>query len=463
MTITLEPAGVRELPTPPENPLPFWEKARAIRSFAAGFEELRDAGGPVSRLSMGPKWLFPPVVVVTSPSGGRDMLGRTDSFTEKKTSFHQELRNLFGDHLFSLPRDQWLPRRRSLQPVFTKQHVREFGCHMTQSARTACDRWGDDAEIDLDVQCRLMALRAVGRSLFGIDLDAHSAAIAEALQTAFTYVTARALRPVRAPRWLPTPARRRAYRAIRRLHDLAHETLTLSRREPDNAAPLVRALMDARDPDTGNPLSDIDICHELILFMLAGHDTTSTALSYALWQLGLNKQVQDRMRTEVHALGHADPTSEDVPLLPYTGQVLQESLRLCPPASAIGRLAVHDVEIEGYRVEAGTIVAFGVWAVQRDPALWRDPETFDPDRFSPEKAKQIDRWQYLPFGAGPRSCIGDHFAMLQATLALATIIGRCEITSLRDDYPVAVRISTVPSEPVPARVRALPTTSASCS
>jgi len=210
--------------------------------------------------------------------------------------------------------------------------------------------------------------------------------------------------------------------------------------------------MAATDRDTGRPLSDDAICDELILFMLAGHDTTSTALTYALWQLGRHRSMQDRVRAEVDALGHDTPTADDVPALTYTVQVLHEALRLCPPGAVLSRTAVRDIEVDGYRVEAGTVVGFGIWAVQRDRRLWPDTLTFDPARFTPEKRKHIDRWQYLPFGAGPRSCIGDHFAMLEATLALATIVGRCEIDSLYDDFPVLVPFTTVAAVPVLARV-----------
>jgi cytochrome P450 len=215
--------------------------------------------------------------------------------------------------------------------------------------------------------------------------------------------------------------------------------------------------MAAKDPETGRPLSDTEICDELIVFMLAGHDTSATVLTYALWQLGRHHPIQDRIRAEVQALGHVDPTAEDVPRLTYTKQVLQEALRLCPPVAGLFRVAMRDIEIDGYRVDAESLLGVGIWAVQRDPALWPDPLTFDPDRFEPSRAKQVDRWQFLPFGAGPRSCIGDHFAMLEMTLALATIIGRCQTSSIRADFPVAVPLTTVAAEPVLAFVRRAPT------
>jgi cytochrome P450 len=451
MVAIRETVDVSVLPLAPKNPLSYREKLHALRNPHTGFEKLRDAGGPVSRLELGPRRLVPPLVVVTSPRGGRDMIGRSGAFVDK-TSIHLELRKLLGGNLFTLPHDEWLPRRRSLQHVFTKQHVREFGGHMAQAAQAICDSWADGATIDLDRQCRLLTLRALGRSILGLDLDARSDQIAQPLQTALSYVADRAMSPLRAPGWLPTPARRRARNASRTLHELAHDILLGCRRDPDRDAPLVRALMNAVDPETGRSLSDAEICDELIVFVLAGHDTTATTLTYALWQLGRHRHLQDRVRAEVHALGQAGPTPDDLPRLTYTTQVLREALRLCPPGGAVSRAAVRDIEVDGYRVEAGSILAYGIWAVQRDPALWPDPLTFDPERFGPDRAKQIDRYQYLPFGAGPRSCIGDHFATLEAILALATIIGRCEISALSDEFPVAAPFTVVASRPVRALV-----------
>ena len=451
MVATQDAVDVAALPLPPKNPLPYRQQLTALRHFHTGFEALRDAGGPVTRVVLGPKWLVPPMVVVTSPRGGRDMLGRSDEFVEK-TVIHHEVRRLLGANLFDLDHKEWLPRRRTLQPVFTKQHVQEFGGHLAEAAQAICGSWADGSQIDLDTQCRLLTLRALGRSVFGLDLDQRADSIAEPLRVALSYVADRAMRPVRAPRWLPTPARRRARAASSTLHELARDILQECRTDPHREAPLVRALMNAVDPATGLGLTDEEICDELIVFMLAGHDTTATTLTYALWQLGRHRHLQDRLRAEVAALGHGDPTPDDMGQLGYTIRVLHEALRLCPPGAAMSRTAMRDIEVDGYRIPAGTVLGYGVWAVQRDPSLWQDPLVFDPERFTPARAKERDRWQYVPFGAGPRSCIGDHFAMLEATLALATIIGRCEIHSLTDAFPVSVPFTTVAAAPVPARV-----------
>jgi cytochrome P450 len=237
------------------------------------------------------------------------------------------------------------------------------------------------------------------------------------------------------------------------MRQLALEILYACREDPARDAPLVRALMAATDPVSGKSLSDNDIRDELIVFMVAGHDTTATTLAYALWALGRQPELQDRVVAEVAGLGGRELTPDDMSRLGYTVQVLHEALRLCPPGATGARMAMRDVEIDGYRVEAGTLLLFGIMSVQRDPALWDDPLTFDPDRFSPEKSKGRDRWQYLPFGGGPRSCIGDHFAMLEATLALATIIGRVEIRSLDDDFPIKTPFTTVAAGPIRAHVK----------
>ncbi len=143
---------------------------------------------------------------------------------------------------------------------------------------------------------------------------------------------------------------------------------------------------------------------------------------------------------------------DDVAALPYVAAIVHEALRLCPPSPALGRTATSDVAVDGYRVPAGSLLIYGTAAVQRDPALWDRPDEFDPDRFMGAAAKTHDRWQYAPFGAGPRTCIGDHFAMLEATLALATVLRRIEITSVDDDFPVEFPFTLVAAEPIRAMV-----------
>lgn len=437
---------------PPRNTLPTRLQLSAIRTFDSGPEILRDAGGPVTRLHLGPRWLVPPVVVATSPRAARDILSRSPEEMERNR-VHDEMRDLLGPNLFDLRYRGWLPRRRVLQPVFTKHNVHRFGGHMADIAEAVADRWSDGARIDLDTEARRVTLGALGRSVLGLDLQSHTDAVADPVRTAITYIADRGANPFRAPRWLPTPARRRARAASAVLHRFAGEILGACRADPDRDAPLVQALIAARDPETGRQLSDAEIRCELVIFLLAGHDTTSTTLSYAMWALGHHSEIQDRVRAEVAGLGQRRLTPADVPQLRYTVAVLHEALRLCPPAPVVTRTATADIDVAGYRVEAGTELVVGISAMHRDPALWDNPLIFVPDRFSPENSADRDRWQYLPFGGGPRSCIGDHFAMLEATLALATIIRDVEIHSSEDEFPVSTPFTAVAAGPVWAMVR----------
>ena len=450
-TTTTQTRGVGKLPLAPKNPLPLRQLVKLIRALDTGQELIREAGGPITRINFAPKWLFPPLIAVTSPDGIRDVLGRNDAVSER-CIIHEEVRQLAGDSLFVLPNVTWLPRKRALQPVFTRHHVRNFGGHMSRAAQTFVDRWRDGGDVDLDVECRRLTMQSLGRSVLGIDLDERADVIADHMHVASSYTADRALRPVRAPRWLPTPARRRARVAVTSMRKVTDEILQACRADPTRDAPLVHALIAATDPETGQSISDDDISNDLLIFMLAGHDTTATALTYALWALGHHRDVQDRLAAEVAEIGDRELTPEDVPRLGYTVQVLREALRLQPPAAGVARLATRDIEVDGYRVEAGSLMAVGIYALHRDPALWDRPLVFDPERFSPEASKGRDRWQFLPFIAGPRSCIGEHFAMLESTLALGSIVRLLEIHSLGEDFPVAVPFTTVAGGPICARV-----------
>src|SRR6202035_5055064 len=200
-----------------------------------------------------------------------------------------------------------------------------------------------------------------------------------------TWIADRGTRPVNLPQWVPTPCQQRARRGNATLHQLAAEILATVRKDPDRDAPLVRALITAADPQTGQPLSDDEICHELVLFILAGHDTTSTTLAYSLWALGRHSEIQERVFDEVSALGDRPLTPDDVPRLGHTVRVRHEALRLCPPAAGTPRMLTKDVAVDGYRLEAGTMAVVSFYAMHRDPYLWDRPLKFDPDRFLPER------------------------------------------------------------------------------
>ena len=440
-------------PIAPDVPLPLLARLTALRVFHTGPGVVRDAGGPVAILRVGPKRLLPSYAVITSPQGVRDVLGGADGSFDKQDIAHIQSR-AWGNNLFNLPYEPWLFRRRALQPLFTKKHVASFAGHMAGVADSLAPAWIDAGTVDLDQESRRLTLRVVGQSIFGLDLGDRADELALPIKRSLHWVTRRASRPVRSPGWLPTPARRRLRSALTTVRLVIDEAIAAARDDPERDAELIRLLMDTIDPATGRPLTDRAISDELFIFVIAGHDTTSTTLAYSLWALGRHPAIQDKVAAEVAAIGDRELSVDDVHRLPYTVRVIHEALRLCPPGPTLPRKAMRDVVVDGYRIPAGTIVLVGIYALHHDPAWWEDPESFDPDRFTPERSAGRERWQYLPFGGGPRACIGQHFAMLEATLGLASIVRKVEISAIQSDFPVALPFTMTAGGPVPARIRA---------
>jgi cytochrome P450 len=445
-----ESVDVSRLPLVPANPLPLRQRATAARHYHDGQVTLREAGGPLTRITLGPG--APALVFVMSPAGARDVLARHHDSLDR-TPVHHEMRRLTGDNLADLPNAPWRARKLTLQPVFSRPSVATFGHHMAEAAETIARDWGEAATVDLDVEARKLTMRVLGRSVLGMDLDTRAEALAGPLNVALRYIADRGMSPLRAPYWLPTPARRRARAAVANMREVAAEVITACRDHPDRDAPLVRALIDATDPETGRKLTDFEIGNDLLAFLVAGHDTTATTLAYAMWEIGRHPDIQQRMADEVLAIGDRDIEPNDVAALSYTVQVVREAMRLCPPVAVCGRTAMSDIDVDGYRVPAGSTVLVGVFGMHRDPQLWHDPLAFDPERFTVENMRALDRWQYIPFGAGPRTCIGDHFAMLETTLALAATVRTAELESVAPSFPLAAPFTLVADAPITARVR----------
>jgi cytochrome P450 len=431
--------------------MPFLRLVRTMRDFHTAGVTFRDTVGPVARTRLGPG--APRLVWVASPQGAHDVLANLDGAVDKHTVLMEQVRLLGGESVFSLPYEAWKARRRTLQPLFTKQHVASFTGHMAGAAQSLAQGWRDDAVIDIDAESRHLTLRVLGRSMFGLDLDADADRLAVPARDLLGYTTARGLAPVRLPLWVPTPAQRRWRRARAVIWSILDDAMASARAHPGQSELLDR-LLEATDPDTGRRLTHEEIRSELATFLLAGHDTTATTLTYALWQLGRDLGLQSAVATEALALGRRDLTMADVAALPLTVRVLHEALRLCPPGAAIARSVERDIAVDGCRVEAGDEVLVGIWALHRDPAIWGpDAEEFDPDRFLPERSAGRDRWAYLPFGGGNRSCIGDHFAMTEACVALATLVREVEFVSQEHTFEIALPFTLTAAGAVPVRVR----------
>ena len=239
---------------------------------------------------------------------------------------------------------------------------------------------------------------------------------------------------LRLPPWVPTPANVKLNRAVKRIDRVLYKIIEARRRESSKGSDLLGALLAAQD-DAGYGMSNRELRDECITLFIAGHETTALALTHSLYLLAQHRDVRQRFHQELQAvLGDRQPSAEDAKALELTERIVKESMRIYPPVWVIGREAVQDVELGGYRVKRGTQLIMPQWVVHRDPQWFSDPQEFDPDRWLPERCSDLPRFAYFPFGGGPRVCIGNHFAMMEAVLLLALFGQRFHFELLPDEH-----------------------------
>jgi cytochrome P450 len=345
---------------------------------------------------------------------------------------------------------------------------------MAEEAGLLADRWDANGNaVDGNAEMVRLTLRVVGRAIFGDDVGQAG----EVLDWAFPVLNRRMFRratsPVVTPESWPTPDNRRAARARRALDQVIDELVARRRASGANGEDLLSRLLSARDSETGQAMDPQEVRDQALIFLLAGHETTSTALTFTYHLLGRHPDEQEKMRAEVDdVLDGRAPAVADVPALERTAMAIKEAMRLYPPAYALGRLLNEDDEIGGYRIPAGSNVLVSQWATHRHPEFWPQPERFDPSRFSAEREAERHPYAYFPFGRGPRSCIGSHFAMLESVIAVAAVLQlsdrqreRAGGARLAWDHPSAGRRGPAPGRAAliaQRRIRAQPAEPAAC-
>lgn len=439
-------------PSPPRSTVPYLRLLRDIGKLTHVYEELRDTTGPVTAVKLAPRQVLPPLMVVTSPEGARQVLGGQYGAFDKDARLFVEARRLFRANVLDVTHGAWQPRRRTLQPLFTRRHVASFATHMADAADDLASAWlAAPGGRDLDCELRRLTLAVLGRTLFGRPLDEDALVMAPHVERSLRYLKNRSFIPLRAPGWFPSPLRRRAASSVEVLRTIVSDAVAGRQDATEGDGELIDLLVEATDPETGARMTPEMIVDELIVFLVAGHDTTATTLTAALWLLGHHPEVQEQVAAEAQAIGET-VTIADLPRLAVATRVVQEAMRLYPPAAWLPRRTTRDTEICGFHVPQGTDVVVSIWAIHRDPALWPDPRRFDPDRFLPEQAEGRDRWAFLPFGGGPRSCLGDHFAMAEAVIALASIVRRVQVTSTQPEFRLTVPFTLTAKGPIDASV-----------
>ncbi len=377
--------------------------------------------GPVVRY----RFLRTPIYFLSHPDGVERVLHSNHSNYNKDNFDYRMLKPLLGEGLLTAENPLWLRQRRLIQPMFHRQRIAGFGSIMIEEASRMLTGWQSRYQsgqpFDITAEMMRVALRIASRALIDLEIGDDAATVGEALGVVvrlFGTSPISLLLP-----FLPTAHNRKLGRANRSLHVLVDRIIAERVREGRDHGDLLSMLLAARDADTGEPMPPKQIRDEVLTLLLAGHETTANALGWTFYLLSGAPEVEEKLHAELdQVLGGRLPTVEDLAHLPYLMMVLQESMRLYPPAWAISRAVIADDEIMGYRVPAGANVLMSQWVTHRHPDFWSDPNRFEPERFTPDQVAKRPRYAYFPFGGGPRLCIGDQFAQIEARLILATVL-----------------------------------------
>jgi cytochrome P450 len=353
-----------------------------------------------------------------------------------KSPLYNRLRENLGNGLLTSEDAFWLRQRRLAQPAFHRQRLMAMAEAMVDCTEQMLDRWDAVASRGdtIDVVAEMMALTQaiIVRTMFSTDLGS----AADVVNRTWPIINRRIGETFWATKLettLPLPANRRFWRALRDLEDVVYRIIADRRQAQRDEADLLSMFLSARDEETGASMNDLQLRNEVMTMLLAGHETTSLALSWTYYLLSQHPGAWQSMADEVdRVVGGGRPSFAHLDRLTCTRHTIEESLRLYPPAWGFSRQAIGEDEIGGYRVPRGSLVFLIPFVIHRRPKLWPDPERFDPDRFTPDRESARHRFAYIPFGAGPRGCIGNQFAMVEAQLILAAVARRYRLAVLPD-------------------------------
>jgi cytochrome P450 len=333
---------------------------------------------------------------------------------------------ILGNGLLTSESDFWLRQRRLIQPAFSRGRLAAYGPPMVAAAERVLDEWAPGETREILNEMSRITVDIAAKALF--DADAHGSAneVRDALQymlDSFLVRFNRFMLPI--PMWVPTLRNLRMRRALRRLDAIIYGYIRQRRQCSEDKGDLLSILLHARDEDDGKAMTDRQVRDEAMTLFLAGHETTALALAWTWYLLATNPEAERRMMAELRqVLNGRTPTIADLPRLRYTEAVITEVMRLRPPVYAFGREAVDDCEIGGFHVPRKTTILMSQWVVQQDPRWFPESEKFVPERWLDERAHQVPKYAYFPFGGGQRLCIGNTFAMMETVLVLATIAQR---------------------------------------
>lgn len=338
---------------------------------------------------------------------------------------YDQLALLLGKGLVTSRGEFWKKQRRIAQPTFHKKNLALLFEAMREVARDFSKEMSSRKGQVLDISEEMMRLtaRIALKSLFSVDTGGDLKAIYESMTFAQEYVATRAINPLNIPLSYINGRHRRFLKSKKVMDQLIHQLIRDRQAGAESQPDFLQMLLDARYEDTGEPMRRQQILDELITIFSAGHETSSNGLSWTLYLLSQHPEVLEKLKNEVReVVGDGIPSLEQLNQLQYTRQVIEEGMRVYPPVWSVSRVSTAKDEWQGHPIDKGTVVILLIYHLHHNPELWQNPEKFDPDRFAPDKSKNRPSNHYLPFGAGPRMCIGNHFAMMEMQLVLPLLV-----------------------------------------
>ena len=402
------------------------------------------------------------ITVVSEPGAIRHVLVENAANYRKDDLQKRVLAPGLGKGLLTVEGEEWRLQRRTLAPLFAPRHVAGFFTAMVEAGERLVRRWRrhDGRVLDMSLEMTRVTLDVLERTIFTRGIARDPDVLGRAITRYFE-----ALGPVDPldvfgfPDWIPRIGRLRARPAIRFFEEIVGELIETRRaliaRGEEPPQDILTLLLEASDPETGHGLSDVEVNANIVTFIGAGHETTANALAWSLYLLSQAPGIWERVEREVdEVLGERAIEPEDLSRLAFTRAVIDEAVRLYPPVPFMSRAAIEEDRIGNLRIPKGSLIAIAPWVLHRHRRLWEAPDAFDPDRFMPARRGAIDRFAYLPFGAGPRICIGASFALQEAAIILAGIAraARLELAEGHKVRPLH-RVTLRPEGGLPMRLR----------
>jgi len=388
------------------------------------------------------------VYIVTHPDIVKHIL-QENNRNYTKSFGYKVMQLLVGHGLLTSEGEHWKKQRRLAQPAFHKERLAAITVKMAEAAEKIAEKWSrlqtEGKTVNVSDDMNEVALDIVADALFSTGISGDLEVLRKAITVGNEFVMNRIRQLIQVPVWVPLPANLAFNESMKQLDKIIYRIIESRKQEAGNKHnDLLSMLMEAKDEETGEGMSDLQLHDEVMTIFIAGHETTAVSLAWLFYLLSKHPEVENKLREELKTvLNGKTPAFEDLPKLRYTRQVIDESLRIYPPAWIVGRMSLGEDEIDGYHIPKDSTMLMISYAIHRHPRYWKDPEKFDPERFSPERAKEIHKYAYFPFGGGPRLCIGNNFALLEMQIIVATMLQKFQLRMLTDEVPAFEQLITL--------------------